>query len=106
MITFTPLSGAARSSRTVPLAYLLQVDDVRILLDCGSPDWCPEPEGTSSAVKEEDLQERHYSWEQYCQTLKECVSLPNAALCSHAGVSSMYIRYPVVHCPIHVCSPY
>lgn len=74
MITFTPLSGAARSSRTVPLAYLLQVDDVRILLDCGSPDWCPEePEGTSSAVREEDLQERHYDWEKYCETLKEYV---------------------------------
>ena len=48
MITFTPLSGPARSPRTVPLAYLLQVDDVRILLDCGSPDWCPE------AIKEEE----------------------------------------------------
>ena len=75
MITFTPLSGAARSSRTIPLAYLLQVDDVRILLDCGSPDWCPEePEGTSSVVKEEDLQERHYHWEEYCETLKACVT--------------------------------
>ena len=66
MITFTPLSGAARSSRTVPLAYLLQVDDVRILLDCGAPDWCPED--TSSAVKEEDLQERFY--EHLTDTLK------------------------------------
>ena len=73
MITFTPLSGAARSSRTIPLSYILQVDDVRILLDCGSPDWCPED--SSSAVKEEDLQERHYQWEQYCQALKEYVSV-------------------------------
>lgn len=81
MITFTPLSGAARASRTVPLAYLLQVDDVRILLDCGSPDWCPEePEGTSSDVKEEDLQERHYHWEKYCETLKEYVPVVNALL--------------------------
>ena len=31
MITFTPLSGSARSQNTSPLAYLLQVDDVRIL---------------------------------------------------------------------------
>ena len=76
MITFTPLSGAARSSRTVPLAYLLQVDDVRILLDCGSPDWCPE--GMSSAVKEEDLVESSIHWEQYCQALREYVVCPIA----------------------------
>ena len=43
MITFTPLSGSANAQNTSPLAYLLQVDDVRILLDCGSPDWMPEP---------------------------------------------------------------
>lgn len=39
MITFTPLSGGAKSRQTTPLCYLLQVDDIRILLDCGSPDW-------------------------------------------------------------------
>ena len=70
MITFTPLSGAARSSRTTPLAYLLKVDDVQILLDCGSPDWCPE-EATSSDVKEEDLEQKSNHWEQYCEALKE-----------------------------------
>lgn len=71
MITFTPLSGAAGSSRTTPLAYLLQVDDVRILLDCGSPDWCPE-------AKEEDWTEEKettYGWEDYCKVLRECVFL-------------------------------
>ncbi len=64
MITFTPLSGAAGTVRTVPLAYLLQVDDVRILLDCGSPDWCPEPseEGEDGPA-----------WTKYCDALKECV---------------------------------
>lgn len=71
MITFTPLSGSARSSRTTPLAYLLQVDDVRILLDCGSPDWCPE--STSSA--DTDTEDTSYHWEQYCQALRECVYL-------------------------------
>lgn len=74
MITFTPLSGAARSSSTVPLAYILQVDDVRILLDCGSPDWCPED--STSAVTEEDLVEKAYHWDQYCNTLRECVFYP------------------------------
>lgn len=61
MITFTPLSGAARSSRTVPLAYILQVDDVRILLDCGSPDWCPET--------------KEHPWEEYCEALRQSVIL-------------------------------
>ena len=37
MLTFTPLSGAAKSERTNPLASL-QVDDINILLDRGSPD--------------------------------------------------------------------
>src|ERR1700753_1325584 len=59
MLTFTPLSGAATSERTSPLAYLLQVDDINILLDCGSPDWCPEP--TSS----ENGGENKFPWEQY-----------------------------------------
>lgn len=66
MITFTPLSGAAGTVRTVPLAYLLQVDDVRILLDCGSPDWCPEP----SSEEGDDVP----SWTKYCDALKECVT--------------------------------
>ena len=73
MITFTPLSGASQSSRTTPLAYLLKVDDVQILLDCGSPDWCPE-RPSSSAVKEEDIAESSYHWEQYCNALREYVS--------------------------------
>ena len=60
MITFTPLSGAARSTRTTPLAYILQVDDVRILLDCGSPDWAPEHQ-----VEDEG------EWEEYCRALRE-----------------------------------
>ena len=67
MITFTPLSGAARTVRTIPLAYLLQVDDVRILLDCGSPDWCPEP---STEGVDDDAPP---PWEKYCEALKECV---------------------------------
>lgn len=67
MITFTPLSGAAGTIRTVPLAYLLQVDDVRILLDCGSPDWCPEPSAGDADENESP------PWEKYCDALKEYV---------------------------------
>lgn len=66
MITFTPLSGAA-NGRTTPLCYLLQVDDVRILLDCGSPDWNPE-----NPVSE-GQEEPEYHWQDYCQALREFV---------------------------------
>lgn len=80
MITFTPLSGAARSSRSIPLAYLLQVDDVRILLDCGSPDWNPEAL-PSSAVKSEDIQEASYHWEDYCQALRRYAVMLHTSAC-------------------------
>ena len=68
MITFTPLSGAARSSRTAPLAYLLQVDDVRILLDCGSPDWSPE---NIETIQSESGDEVTYPWKDYCDTVRK-----------------------------------
>ena len=67
MITFIPLSGSAHTSRTVPLAYILQVDDVRILLDCGSPDWVPE-----SSLTEDVTTQQH--WDDYCSALREYVS--------------------------------
>ncbi|KAK0230997.1 beta-lactamase-like protein [Armillaria fumosa] len=82
MITFTPLSGAACSQRTTPLAYLLQVDDVRILLDCGSPDWVPEP--STSATTEEDIE---YSWEPYCKALRECAPTVDLVLLSHGDLA-------------------
>ena len=69
MITFTPLSGAAQSSRTTPLCYLLQVDDVRILLDCGSPDWNPEESHTTTGESGEE--EPSYPWDEYCRNLRE-----------------------------------
>ncbi|KAF8195690.1 beta-lactamase-like protein [Mycena galopus ATCC 62051] len=79
MITFTPLSGAAHSSRTTPLAYLLQVDDVRILLDCGSPDWSPElAPGTGEPT---------FHWEEYCQSLRECAPTVDLVLLSHGDLA-------------------
>lgn len=83
MITFTPLSGAARTSSTIPLAYLLQVDDVRILLDCGSPDWCPE----ASDLREEHSQESPYHWDKYCDALKECAPTVDLVLLSHGDLA-------------------
>ena len=98
MITFTPLSGAAHSSQTTPLAYLLKVDDVQILLDCGSPDWCPE-RPSSSAVKEEDIAESSYHWEQYCNALRECV------LSCIINLPLPSLRMDEIHVFCQVCSP-
>ena len=67
MITFTPLSGAARESRTTPLCYLLQIDDVKILIDCGSPDWAPEP----SPFTPEQTKTAIPSWTEYCDALEK-----------------------------------
>ena len=72
MITFTPLSGAARSSQTTPLAYILQIDDVRILIDCGSPDWFPE----FSPFQQRPLENPDDApvWAEYCEALRKFVS--------------------------------
>ncbi|KAJ7929959.1 beta-lactamase-like protein [Mycena leptocephala] len=82
MITFTPLSGAAHSSSTAPLAYLLQVDDVRILLDCGSPDWAPEDPTLKPASEEQA-----FHWEEYCQALRECAPTVDLVLLSHGDLA-------------------
>ncbi|TDL29537.1 cleavage and polyadenylation specificity factor subunit [Rickenella mellea] len=79
MITFTPLSGGAASPRTTPLAYLLQVDDVRILLDCGSPDWCPEVSP--------DFPSHGATWEPYCTSLKSIAPTIDLVLFTHGDLS-------------------
>jgi cleavage and polyadenylation specificity factor subunit 2 len=58
MITFSALSGSAHSDQT-NFAYVLQIDDIRILLDCGAPDWKPE--------------DGQNHWNSYCDALIECV---------------------------------
>lgn len=63
MISFTPLAGAANSTSCGALAYLLQVDDVRILLDCGAPEWNLEAHAENAEPP----------WEAYCQALETCV---------------------------------
>lgn len=77
MITFTPLSGAARSSRTTPLSYLLQIDDVKILIDCGSPDWSPEPSPFDEPKNESEEQP---SWTEYAEQLQRFVSVNLSAI--------------------------
>ncbi|KAG6821557.1 hypothetical protein H0H93_000066 [Arthromyces matolae] len=84
MITFTPLSGAARSTQTKPLAYILQVDDVRILLDCGSPDWAPEPH---HLIIPDGSEEPAYHWETYCNSLRDVSSTIDLVLLSHGDLA-------------------
>ncbi|KZT38353.1 hypothetical protein SISSUDRAFT_1021621 [Sistotremastrum suecicum HHB10207 ss-3] len=80
MITFSPLSGGAASTVNPPLAYLLQVDEVRILLDCGSPDWNLESPSSSSS----DTQE---PWQSYCTALKNFAKTVDLVLLSHGDLS-------------------
>jgi cleavage and polyadenylation specificity factor subunit 2 len=60
MITFTPLSSSSRvastsSAATPPLAYLIQLDDIKILVDCGSPDLRRALEGNEPEGEYEKL---------------------------------------------------
>ncbi|KAJ2931622.1 hypothetical protein H1R20_g5346, partial [Candolleomyces eurysporus] len=89
MITFTPVAGAANSTSTTPLAYLLQVDDVRILLDCGSPDWVQEPSpfnNNADSMDTDDAQ-KPPPWQEYCDTLKEVSPLVDLVLLSHGDLA-------------------
>ncbi|KAI6135015.1 beta-lactamase-like protein [Pisolithus croceorrhizus] len=82
MITFTPLSGAVGESQTCPLAYLLQLDDVRVLLDCGSPDWSPE----ERAFKP-DNDPASTPWAAYCDALRQCAPTVDLVLLSHGDLA-------------------
>ncbi|KAG1752619.1 beta-lactamase-like protein [Suillus paluster] len=84
MITFTPLSGSARSSSTVPLAYLLQVDDIRILLDCGSPDWNPENIETLQSESGDGVT---YPWQEYCRIVRKYAPDIDLVLLSHGDLA-------------------
>lgn len=72
MITFRPLAGAVGADSVVPLAYLLQIDDVRVLLDCGSPDWSQENTALVAA---------------YCAAFRECAPTIDLVLLSHGDLS-------------------
>ncbi|KAJ3518061.1 hypothetical protein NLJ89_g102 [Agrocybe chaxingu] len=92
MITFTPLSGAARASKTTPLCYLLQIDDVRILIDCGSPDWNPEP---SPFEPSEETQEQA-PWIEYCEAIQKVAPTIDLVLLSHGDLAHCGL-YPWAH---------
>ncbi|KIM25567.1 hypothetical protein M408DRAFT_74190 [Serendipita vermifera MAFF 305830] len=80
MITFTPLAGSARSDAVLPLAYVLEIDDVKILLDCGSPDWHPDED---LKVGEQATAFR----EEYCDQLKRHAPTIDLVLLSHGDLA-------------------
>lgn len=86
MITFTPLTGGAASARTTPLCYILQIDDVRILLDCGAPDWHPEHSGA----------EQDPFWVTYCDELAVQAQTVDLVLLSHGDIAHIGL-FPYAH---------
>ncbi|KAI0700782.1 beta-lactamase-like protein [Cytidiella melzeri] len=68
----------------MPLAHLLQVEDVRILLDCGLPDCCPEMEEVDWG--EERRPAGVYGWE-YCRGLRKNASSIDLVLLSHGDLA-------------------
>ncbi|KAI0265767.1 hypothetical protein BGY98DRAFT_1102807 [Russula aff. rugulosa BPL654] len=59
------------------LVYLLRVDDINILLDSGSPDWCPRPTSSQNGG------DNKFPWEQHCDNLKEIAPSVDLVLLSH-----------------------
>ncbi|KAI6152203.1 beta-lactamase-like protein [Pisolithus tinctorius] len=86
MITFTPLCGAVGESQTCPLAYLLQLDDVRVLLDCGSPDWSPEER---AFTPDNDPESSPPNWSAYCDSLRVLLPVDLAPAYSTIPVQAM-----------------
>ncbi|EAU84389.1 cleavage and polyadenylation specificity factor subunit [Coprinopsis cinerea okayama7 len=90
MITFTPLAGSAKSKSTTPLSYVLQVDDVRILLDCGSPDWVQEPSPFQDGADMEDdsnVKSTSPPWQAYCEAMKKVAPTIDLVLLSHGDLA-------------------
>ncbi|CAE6522625.1 unnamed protein product [Rhizoctonia solani] len=95
MITFTPLTGGAATTRTIPLCYILQIDDVRILLDCGAPDWHPEPPTETNGTTGENQQGEPH-WVRYCEQLAVQAPTIDLVLLSHADIAHVGL-FPYAH---------
>ncbi|KAG8918663.1 hypothetical protein FRC01_001733 [Tulasnella sp. 417] len=88
MLAFTPLAGSGRSEQTRPLCYLLTIDDVNILLDCGS-----FPPGTPA-----DKTEAYYS------ALKLHAPNVDLVLFSHGDTAHLGL-YPYAHAKWKLAAP-
>ncbi|KAG8856093.1 hypothetical protein FRB91_001267 [Serendipita sp. 411] len=80
MVSFTPLSGGACSDFTLPLAYVLDIDGAKILLDCGSPDWHAEDDITNET-------ERYKVIDGYCTELRRLSPEIDVVLISHGDLA-------------------
>ncbi|CUA69120.1 Cleavage factor two protein 2 [Schizosaccharomyces pombe 972h-] [Rhizoctonia solani] len=103
MITFTPLTGGAATTRTIPLCYILQIDDVRILLDCGAPDWHPES-STEANGTTGDNQQGGPHWVQYCEQLAVQAPTVDLVLLSHADIAHVGL-FPYAHAKYSLRAP-
>ncbi|KEP55348.1 cleavage and polyadenylation specificity factor subunit 2 [Rhizoctonia solani 123E] len=103
MITFTPLTGGAATTRTIPLCYILQIDDVRILLDCGAPDWHPEPSTEANGTTGENQQGEPH-WVQYCEQLAVQAPTVDLVLLSHADIAHVGL-FPYAHAKYGLRAP-
>lgn len=72
-VTITPLSGT-NASAGYALAYLLEIEDARVLLDCGSYEG-----GVLQDVTPEQAQRRKDEEAHLIEQLRECVGAVNAA---------------------------
>lgn len=108
MITFTPLTGGAVTTRTAPLCYILQIDDVRILLDCGAPDWHPESAPPESAGKteqvENDAMPEEPHWVRYCDELSVQAPTVDLVLLSHPDIAHVGL-FPYAHAKYGLRAP-
>ncbi|KAJ1309040.1 hypothetical protein OPQ81_004721 [Rhizoctonia solani] len=103
MITFTPLTGGAATTRTIPLCYILQIDDVRILLDCGAPDWHPEPSTEANDTTGESQQGEPH-WVRYCEQLAIQAPTIDLVLLSHADIAHVGL-FPYAHAKYGLRAP-
>ncbi|EJU06116.1 hypothetical protein DACRYDRAFT_73414 [Dacryopinax primogenitus] len=88
MIVFTPLCGSAQST-SVPNAfcYLLQIDDIRVLLDCGAPDWRlgagEDVEGEDEAASRRETKKW---WSEYLSLLTRTAPEIDLVLFTHGSL--------------------
>ncbi|KZO94852.1 hypothetical protein CALVIDRAFT_483583 [Calocera viscosa TUFC12733] len=88
MIVFTPLCGSAQST-SIPSAfcYLLQIDDIRVLLDCGAPDWrLGAGENVEGRGSDGDERQAKRLWAEYLDLLERNAPEIDLVLFTHASL--------------------
>ena len=109
-IRFTPLAGS-RCPHSAALAHVLQVDDCRLLLDCGWREEEEEEEGKGEALTEaEGGAEEDKEENQLVASLREVAPSIDAVLLSHAlsttaGLLPLAFAKLGLDCPVYAATP-